>query len=223
MRTILRGILLTTVMVLVALSVSAKNNRKFDKLINKFDVIEHIQSLESNRPDLFWEAVWKNNESLNKLYDAINEKKSVAEAAQKDLYEAYLFSAGYYNNLPLSVEYQFVADSLLKWICVKPIFEDAEFYIIESDEINAFACPDGRVYVTTASIMCEDINVEGMLGICAHETAHFLLQHSLAEAYTSRKRERRNKILAGVVSAVSVAANAMRRPTERQETNRGIT
>lgn len=183
-------------------------NKKFDKLINEFDVIEHVESLEKNRPDLFWDAVWRNNEKLNKLYDAITKKKSSALDAQKDLYEAALFSADYYRNLPISVDYQFVADTLLKRICIQPIFKGAEMHIIESDEINAFACPNGKMYVTTASIMCDSIPIEGMLGICAHEAAHFILQHSLAGAYAFRKKEKKNKIIAGVVSAVDAAANA---------------
>ena len=186
----------------------AAQNKKFDKLINEFDVIEYVEHLEKNRPDLFWDAVWRNNENLNKLYDAITKKKSTALDAQKDLYEAALFSADYYNNLPISSDYQFVADTLLNRICIKPIFRDAEMHIIESDEINAFACPNGKMYVTTASIMCDSIPIEGMLGICAHETAHFLLQHSLEGAYAFRKKEKKNKIIAGVVSAVDAAANA---------------
>lgn len=186
----------------------AAQNKKFDKLINEFDVIEYVEHLEKNRPDLFWDAVWRNNENLNKLYDAITKKKSTALDAQKDLYEAALFSADYYNSLPISIDYQFVADTLLKRICIKPIFRDAEMHIIESDEINAFSCPNGKMYVTTASIMCDNIPIEGMLGICAHETAHFLLQHSLEGAYAFRKKEKKNKIIAGVVSAVDAAANA---------------
>lgn len=190
-----------------SLSVSAQN-KKFNKLINEFDVIEYVEKLEKNRPDLFWDAVWRNNEALNKLYEAITKKKSTAKAAQKDLYKAALYSADYYNNLPIVMDYQFVADTLLNRLCIKPVFRDAEMYIIESNAINAYARPDGKIYITTAAIMCDSIPIEGMLGICAHETAHFLLQHSLAEAYSYRKKENKNKIIAGIVSAVDAVANA---------------
>ena len=187
---------------------SFAQNKKFDKLIKEYDVIEYVKELDKSKPELFWDAVWRNNETLNKLYEAIEKKKSSAKAAQKDLYEAALFSADYYNNLPIRMDYQFVADTLLKRICIQPIFKGAEMHIIESDEINAFACPNGKMYVTTASIMCDSIPIEGMLGICAHEAAHFILQHSLAGAYAFRKKEKKNKIIAGVVSAVDAAANA---------------
>lgn len=187
--------------------VSAQN-KKFDKLINEFDVIKYVEHLEMNRPDLFWDAVWRNNENLNKLYDAITKKKSTALDAQKDLYEAALFSAEHYNNLPLDSEFQDLADTLLYVIGIKDVFPDAKIYAVYDDQLNAFACPDGRLYLNSGLIMCKEISNEGLLGICAHETAHFLLQHSLEGAYAFRKKEKKNKIIAGVISAVDAAANA---------------
>lgn len=183
-------------------------NKYFDRLINKYDVIEYVKLLDQKKPDLFWEVVCRHNKTLNRLYEDIKNKKPLARDAQNDLYEAILFSLDYYNNLPISFENQFVADTLIKRICVKDIFSDAKMYVVEDNDINAFACPDGKIYITTAAIMCDSISVEGMIGICAHETVHVLLRHSLDRAYSYRKRENRNKIIAGVFSAVDVAANA---------------
>ena len=200
-------IILLVVFLATTISVSAQN-KKFDKLISEFDVIEHVESLEENRPDLFWDAVWRNNENLNKLYDAITKKKGTAQDAQKDLYEAALFSAAYYDNLQLDSEFQNIADTILYVVGIKDVFPDAKVHVIYDDRLNACSCPDGRVYLNSGLIMCKEISNEGLLGICAHEAAHFLLQHSLAEAYAVRKKEKKNKIIAGVVSAVDAAANA---------------
>lgn len=191
----------------VTICVSAQN-KKFDKLINEFDVIEYVEHLEKNRPDLFWGAVWRNNEKLNKLYDAITKKKSTALDAQKDLYEAALFSAEHYNNLPLDTEFQYIADTLLNIVGIKAVFPDTKAYVIYDDRLNACSCPDGRIYLNSGLVMYDSISIKGLLGICAHETAHFLLQHSLEGAYAFRKKEKKNKIIAGVVSAVDAAANA---------------
>lgn len=204
----MKHLIITLVMFWVSTVCVSAQNKKFDKLINEFDVIEYVQSLEKNRPDLFWDAVWRNNENLNKLYDAITKKKALARDAQKDLYEAALFSADYYNNLQLDFEFQDVADTLLYVLGIKDVFRDAKIYVIYDDQLNAFACPDGRLYLNSGLVMCDSISIEGLLGICAHETAHFLLQHSLAEAYAFRKKENRNKIVAGLVSALDAAANA---------------
>lgn len=203
----MKNLILLLVFWTTTICVSAQN-KKFDKLINEFDVIEYVESLEKNRPDLFWDAVWRNNENLNKLYDAITKKKSTALDAQKDLYEAALFSADYYNNLQLDSEFQDIADTLFYVIGIRDVFPDAKIYVIYDDQLNAFACPDGRLYLNSGLIMCKGIPVEGLFGICAHEAAHFLLQHSLVEAYAFRKKEKKNKIIAGVVSAVDAAANA---------------
>ena len=184
-------IILLVVFLATTISVSAQN-KKFDKLISEFDVIEHVESLEENRPDLFWDAVWRNNENLNKLYDAITKKKGTAQDAQKDLYEAALFSAAYYDNLQLDSEFQNIADTILYVVGIKDVFPDAKVHVIYDDRLNACSCPDGRVYLNSGLIMCKEISNEGLLGICAHEAAHFLLQHSLAEAYAVRKKEKKS-------------------------------
>lgn len=203
----MKNLILLLVFWVSIVCVSAQN-RKFDKLINEFDVIEYVEHLEKNRSDLFWDAVWRNNENLNKLYDAITQEKSTAKDAQIDLYEAALFSADYYNSLQLYPEFQGIADKLFYTIGINAVFSNAKAYVIYDDQLNAFACPDGRFYLNSGLILCNDVSIEGLLGICAHETAHFLLQHSLAEAYAFRKKEKKNKIIAGVVSAINVAANA---------------
>ena len=189
------------------LCVSAQN-KKFDKLINEFDVIEYVQHLEKNRPDLFWDAVWRNNENLSKLHEALSKKKKLAQNAQKDLYSAALFSADYYNNLQLDADLQYIADTLINDVGVKDVFPDAKLYVIYDNYPNAFSCPEGRLYLNSGLILHEGISIEGLLGICAHETAHFLLQHSLSMAYAYRKKKRNNQIIAGVTSTVGVAASA---------------
>lgn len=183
-------------------------NKEFDKLIKEYDVIEYVKSLDRSKPEQFWDAIWRNNEKLIKLYDAVAKKKGIAMDAKKDLYQAAIFSADYYNNLQLDTEFQYIADTLLNIIGIKNVFPDAKAYVIYSDQFNAFACPDGKLYLTSGIVLCDSISIKGLLGICAHEATHFLLQHSLAEAYAYRKKEKKNNIIAGVVSAVDAAANA---------------
>lgn len=187
---------------------SFAQNKKYDKLISEFDVIEYVESLEKNRPDLFWDAVWRNNDGLHRLAEAIEKGKETAVQAQHDLYYAQVSSAGYYQNLPINSKLQFAADSLLKYIGINSVYDGATIQIVDFEEVNAFACPNGEMYITTGAMMSDGIPLEGMIGICAHEAAHFLLQHSLANAYALRNKEKKNMIIAGVVSAIDAAANA---------------
>ena len=187
---------------------SFAQNKKFDKLISEFDVIEYVGHLEKKHPELFWNAVWKNNDGIRKLAEAIDKGKEAAVQAQHDLYYAQVSSAEYYQNLPINGKLQFAADSLLKYIGIRSVYDGATIQIIDFEEINAFACPNGEMYITTGAMMSDEISLEGMIGICAHEAAHFFLQHSLANAYALRNKEKKNMIIAGVVSAVDAAANA---------------
>ena len=181
---------------------------EFEDLIYQFDIYKYVNNLDNSKSDLFWNAVWRNNKRLNKLYKAITQEKTSALKAQNDLYNASLLSNEYYSNLSINGDYKFVADTLMNYIGIKSVFPEAEIYIINSDAINAYTCPNGKIYVTTGAIMCDSISVVGMVGICAHEAAHFFLQHSLDNAYRFRKRENRNKIISGVVSAIDATANA---------------
>lgn len=45
-----------------------------------------------------------------------------------------------------------------------------------------------------------------MLGIIAHETAHYILAHSLIGAYETEKRLKKNKIAGAIIAGVNAAA-----------------
>lgn len=46
-----------------------------------------------------------------------------------------------------------------------------------------------------------------LLGVCAHECAHFLLLHSLVGTYQAVKREFRNNAIAAITAGVNIVAN----------------
>ena len=55
------------------------------------------------------------------------------------------------------------------------------FYVVEDDEINAFAAPAGHVYVHTETILMAR-NVSELAGVIAHEVGHVVNRH-IAENY----------------------------------------
>jgi predicted Zn-dependent protease len=55
------------------------------------------------------------------------------------------------------------------------------FYVIDDDEINAFAAPGGHVYVHTATIL-KSRDVSELAGVMAHEVGHVARRH-IAENY----------------------------------------
>lgn len=193
---------------LVVPLVSFSQNREFDKLIREYDVFEHVKHIETGKPALFWDAVWRNNERLMKLYEACDKKKSSAVEAQRQINEASLRSAVYYDNLVLVDSLQYIADALLEKLGIKSVYPAVAMYIEDDETYNARTIPDGRIFINVPFVMSSTSSYEIAMGICAHEIAHLLLQHSLEHAYSIEKKRKKNKIVAGVVSAVDVAANA---------------
>ena len=66
---------------------------------------------------------------------------------------------------------------------------DYHFYVVDDDEINAFAGPAGHIYVHTETIL-KARNASELAGVIAHEVGHVSLRH-VADNYN---RQRNTKI-----------------------------
>ncbi len=51
-----------------------------------------------------------------------------------------------------------------------------EFYVVEEDDLNAFALPGGKVFVNAGAILSTETEAE-LAGLVAHELAHAVLSH----------------------------------------------
>ncbi len=68
---------------------------------------------------------------------------------------------------------------------VEPQPYEYRFYVVENDEINAFALPAGYVYVHTGTIL-KARNSSELAGVIAHEIGHVALRHT-AESYNRQR------------------------------------
>jgi len=65
------------------------------------------------------------------------------------------------------------------------IYGGYHFLVLDSDEINAFACPGGFVFITRGLLStCQD--EEALAGILAHEVGHICAKHGLKAIKKSR-------------------------------------
>lgn len=62
---------------------------------------------------------------------------------------------------------------------------DYRFYVVENQELNAFAMPAGHVYIHTG-ILLEVRNVSELAGVMGHEVGHVALRH-IAENYNKQR------------------------------------
>jgi beta-barrel assembly-enhancing protease len=79
---------------------------------------------------------------------------------------------------------------------------DYDFYVVEDDELNAFATPGGNIYVNTGLIL-KARNVSELAGVMGHEIGHVYHRH-IAENY----RRQRNTGLAQQLGVLTVGVLA---------------
>jgi len=187
---------------------SGGQNKTFEKLIKEYDVKEAICGIEERSPVAFWNAVWQNNGRLAKLTKAVEKGTDAAIKAKRNLWEAHVLSEHHYSTLPLVEGWGRVSDTLYADLGIRNVFKDVSIAFVIDDNYNAFTLPDGRIFIADTLILSDDFNYKNILGITAHEVAHFLLQHTFSNAYGTQCKLQTNQIVAGIASAVNVAANA---------------
>jgi predicted Zn-dependent protease len=83
------------------------------------------------------------------------------------------------------------------------------FYVVEDDDINAFAAPAGHIYIHTQTILAAK-NVSELAGVIAHEIGHVACRH-IAENYNRQRNTGigvRAAALAAAIFAGPAAATA---------------
>ena len=196
-----------TILFIVMSLPSYGQSKKFDKILEKHDIKEYIKGIPSGDTESFWNAVWQNNDALDKLIKA-NEKKTDAYiAAHKEMYDASIYAKTYYNSLS-RYDAKYITDTLLMYIGAKQVFSDCTIDIISDTDVNAFCAPDGQIFLTAPLIDELNANFTQLLGICAHEMAHFFLMHAFVSSYQTQRKYQINQAISAATSAVAVAANA---------------
>lgn len=184
--------------------------REFEKLIKKYDVKQYLYGVGERNPIDYWNVVWRNNKGLMDYLEAVDKSKSTATNARKAVYDALLLSENSYKSLPVLPERKWgiVSDTVLSKLGVRGVASDVKLSIIHSDINEAFVVPNGHIYMSDVLFLTDSLSLNHIIGIAAHEVAHFLLQHVQLEAYAMERKKQKNNIVAGVVSAVNVAATA---------------
>lgn len=73
-----------------------------------------------------------------------------------------------------------------------------EFYVLDSDVVNAFALPGGPVFITTG-LLFQLESEDAVAGVIAHEIVHVLARHSA-------QRIAKSELTNGLIGAVGVAS-----------------
>lgn len=199
-------LLLTTVMFVIPFLYASGNDKEYKKLIQELGI--DAIAMKAASADGFWNVVWQKNERLCKFYKAFDKKKSSAVKANDDIGKSLYLAADYFKSLEIEADN---SDNdlmgILEELGALKVFSGTKLYIVNDEETNAFVTPDGRIYLNSG-LFVDGMTYPHILGICAHEFAHFILQHAKVHCYEAIKKERKNNIIAGVSAAIQ-AGSAM--------------
>lgn len=86
--------------------------------------------------------------------------------------------------------------------------QEKQFFTItvtKQTGFNAATTPHGYIFLTAD--LFDLLDYPELLGVLAHEMAHFMLKHSEIHHYQALREKRKNNIIAGVTSALVAASN----------------
>ncbi|MDH8702156.1 hypothetical protein M2138_001516 [Dysgonomonadaceae bacterium PH5-43] len=178
--------------------------KDYQKLIASYDVPNFVTESKSHKE--FWDGIVSNNEDFVEFFYAVVNKKGDAREAQlrinKDYYEMELY---------LRSLHTVDGDSLSHWLIddlgAKQVSLNAKISLVYDDDANAFVVPDGRIYINTGLMDLEDMDYKMLLGVCAHEFAHFVLQHAYVGTYKTVKKEKKNNTIAAITAGVNILSS----------------
>ena len=167
--------------------------------------LDIYDSQSNNNPSAFWNGVQTSNASLIELNTALKKEKrpGTLETALNQLGTQQSLTEFELCNLnPLDT------DELGKYLVLSLCGDEPflkELRIFPKEEANAFATPYGHIYLTTGLITKYHFNKNLLLGVCAHEVAHYICKHQLVALWKQAKKEKKNRILAGISAGLNTA------------------
>ncbi|MCD8296643.1 MAG: M48 family metalloprotease [Prevotella sp.] len=186
-------VILTITLFIPCFSFSINIEKEYVKLIQEYD-IDSLAKTADNVNE-FWNIVVTNNPRFAYLFKALNDSTHFAKKAYRKVHENDEEIELFKQSISSISEYNDVLDKLQKDL---GDYAKLNMYVIDMGEINASADYEGNMLLDKNLFVDDDFTYEMVLGICAHETAHYLLQHQLAAEYKIAKYDRKNKIIAGV-------------------------
>lgn len=178
--------------------------REFEKYISELATRQLTIGVQSS----FWNDVQNTNEKYKDL-QAVLDKSKQPNTLKKALSEMntnrYFVESSLKEFQPYNVgDFE---KSLDNQLCGNETFL-RELRVYPAAYPNAFATPFGQVYLTEGLVRLYHFNKNLLIGVCAHEATHYLCQHSLVGLWQQKKKEKKNKILAGVAVGLNTVAQA---------------
>lgn len=177
--------------------------KKFEKYIQSLDV---YGTLHKSSQEKFWSEIADKNQQCQKLNTALQKSKkpgTLRKALDKIIQGNALLDKKLIDLEPFDTTE--TEKQIEEIICGTRSFLK-ELRIYPANEVNAFATPNGQIYLTSGLVMRYHFNNDLLAAVCAHEMAHYVCQHSVIAAWEYEKKEKKNEIWAGIAVGLNTFA-----------------
>ena len=183
----------------------SKAERVYNQLMEKLDIIQYLNVDSLHSKDIFWESLDMHHSMLQKYKNDVLKNKKAAQQAIE--YIGQQLTEGESDDL-LIIESQEITEELENAICGSNSIYPISINIIHHESANAFIYPNGKMYITDSLLYLLNFSRDKIIGICAHEMGHYIIQHAYVHQWKSFKNERNNTIIAAIMSGIVAAADA---------------
>ena len=201
---------LCIILLLVTLPILGySQNKKYEKMLDKYDVKPYLSSIQDKTAYNFWNAVIFNNPRLKKTLEASEKGKETFLKASQRVAETMDAAKLYDDGLSYVTDWAYgdtLALNLLSDLDVQKMRQDFNIKYYYDNEQNAMADPDANILISSGLLSTQDLDYYGLLGIVAHECAHTLLFHVMQQAYEEEEKLRKNQIVGAIAAGINVAA-----------------
>lgn len=176
--------------------------REFERYITELG----LRQLDMSEQVGFWYDVQNTNVKYKELQEALGKQKR-SGTLEKVLNE--MGSNRSFVDSKLAEFYPYSVGDFEKSLDIRLCGENTflrEIRVYPASNPNAFATPFGQVYLTEGLVRLYHFNKNLLIGICAHEATHYLCQHSMVGLWEQKKKEKKNKIWAGIAVGLNTVA-----------------
>ena len=188
----MRRFLLTLVAVVLCLNVTSRD-----------DVTKLAKKIEENKPGMFWYKLGSEHPQIKAMNTAIDKNKPAMQIVAQTLGDLSSLRYGAYENARQG--YMDFINLMYKITGIREVYNKVEFFVFYDREMNACMYPEGTCIINTGLIENAS-NLEEVVGVLAHEIAHYVLWHTINDCWRTAKAIRRNQTWAEVGTGLAVSA-----------------
>lgn len=183
----------------------AQNKNECFNYLKKYDVPNGYLDIVKGDNVGFWTKRKYYDKRLHKIMAKLDSDSKSASKAKGTIFWTNIEADKIIKGMnTLNDVYKDKLDSLQKIFQLSSIDLDLKFYVENSYEFNAAACPNGAILICKGLI--DNVSFDELVAVIAHELNHFVNKHSQQELYAVAKKEQSNKFWAGVGAAMTGVA-----------------